>query len=122
MARLRVEKVQEAIQHEISNMLLLDVKDPRIKLVTVTGVDLTDDMSQAKIYVSLYGSEEEQQQAWQALNKAKGFLRTEIAKRIRLRFAPELILEKDTSWEYGERIDSLLRQIKDKDSEGNKNE
>jgi ribosome-binding factor A len=120
MARLRVEKVQEAIQHEISNMLLLDVKDPRIKLVTVTGVDLTDDMSQAKIYVSLYGSEEEQQQAWQALNKAKGFLRTEIAKRIRLRFAPELILEKDTSWEYGARIDNLLRQIKD--SEGNENE
>jgi ribosome-binding factor A len=120
MARLRVEKVQEAIQHEISNMLLLDVKDPRIKLVTVTGVDLTDDMSQAKIYVSLYGSEEEQQQAWQALNKAKGFLRTEIAKRIRLRFAPELILEKDTSWEYGAHIDSLLRKIKD--GEGNKNE
>ena len=120
MAKLRVEKVQEAIQHEISNMLLLDIKDPRIKLVTVTGVSLTDDMSQAKIYVSLYGSEEEQQQAWQALNKAKGFLRTEIAKRIRLRFAPELILEKDTSWEYGAHIDSLLRQIKD--SEGNKNE
>ena len=120
MARLRVEKVQEAIQHEISNMLLLDVKDPRIKLVTVTDVDLTDDMSQAKVYVSLFGSEEEQQQAWQALNNAKGFLRTEIAKRIRLRFAPELILEKDTSWEYGAHIDNLLRQIKD--SEGNKNE
>ena len=120
MARLRVEKVQEAIQHEISNMLLLDVKDPRIKLVTVTDVDLTDDMSQAKVYVSLFGSEEEQEQTWKALNKAKGFMRTEIAKRIRLRFAPELVLEKDTSWEYGAHIDSLLRQIKD--SEGNKNE
>ncbi|MBR4908213.1 MAG: 30S ribosome-binding factor RbfA [Acidaminococcaceae bacterium] len=120
MARLRVEKVQEAIQHEISNMLLLDIKDPRIKLVTITGVDLTDDMSQAKIYVSLYGSAEQQEQAWKALNKAKGFLRTEIAKRICLRFAPDLILEKDTSWEYGAHIDSLLRQIKD--SEGNKNE
>ena len=119
MARLRVEKVQEAIQHEISNMLLLDIKDPRIKLVTVTGVNLTDDMSKAKIFVSLYGSEEEQEQAWKALNKAKGFLRTEIAKRIRLRFTPELILEKDTSWEYGAHIDNLLRQIKD--SEGNKN-
>ena len=120
MARLRVEKVQEAIQHEISNMLLRDIKDPRIKLVTVTGVNLTDDMSQAKIYVSLYGSSEEQQQAWLALNRAKGFLRTEIAKRIRLRFAPELLLEKDTSWEYGARIDNLLRQIKE--NEGKQDE
>ena len=120
MARLRVEKVQEAIQHEISNMLLRDIKDPRIKLVTVTGVNLTDDMSQAKIYVSLFGSVEEQEQAWLALNKAKGFLRTEIAKRIRLRFAPELLLEKDTSWEYGARIDNLLRQIKE--NEGKQDE
>ena len=120
MARLRVEKVQEAIQHEISNMLLLDIKDPRIKLVTVTGVNLTDDMSKAKVYVSLYGSETEQEQAWQALNKARGFLRTEIARRIRLRFAPELILEKDTSWEYGAKIDNLLRQIKE--NEGTENE
>jgi len=120
MAKLRVEKVREAIQREISNMLLLDIKDPRIRLVTVTGVDLTDDMSQAKIYVSLYGSPEEQEQAWTALNKAKGFLRTEIAKRIRLRFAPELLLEKDTSLEYGAHIDNLLRQIKE--NEGSKNE
>ena len=120
MARLRVEKVQEAIQHEISNMLLLDIKDPRIKLVTVTVVNLTDDMSQGRVLVILNGSAEEQEQAWKALNKAKGFMRTEIAKRIRLRFAPVLILEKDTSWEYGEHIDNLLRQIKK--NEGNKNE
>ncbi|MCI2098277.1 MAG: 30S ribosome-binding factor RbfA [Succiniclasticum sp.] len=113
MARVRVEKVQEQIQHEISNMLLRDIKDPRIQAVTVTGVELTDDMSQAKVFVSLYGSAEKQQEAWNALNRAKGFLRTEIAKRIRLRFAPEILLEKDTSLEYGAHIDSLLRQIKE---------
>ena len=71
-------------------------------------------------YVSLYGSPEEQNEAWQALNKAKGFMRTEIARRIRLRFAPELLLEKDTSWEYGARIETLLRQIKE--NEGKKDE
>ncbi|MDY6303380.1 MAG: 30S ribosome-binding factor RbfA [Succiniclasticum sp.] len=113
MARVRVEKVQEQIQHEISNMLLRDIKDPRIQAVTVTGVELTDDMSQAKVFVSLYGSAEKQQEAWNALNRAKGFLRTEIAKRIRLRFAPEILLEKDTSLEYGAHIDNLLRQIKE---------
>lgn len=116
MARLRVEKVQEAIQHELSSMLLLDVKDPRIKFVTVTGVELTDDMSYATIYVSLYGKEEEQADAWKALNKALGYMRSEIAKRIRLRFAPQLILKKDTSMEYSAHIETLLNKIKAEDA------
>ena len=112
MARLRVEKVQEAIQHEISNMLLHDVKDPRIQFVTVTGVELTDDMSYAKIFISLYGPKDKQEETWKALNKALGFMRTEIAKRIRLRFAPTLILQKDTSAEYSAHIQSILDKIK----------
>ena len=60
MARLRVEKLQEAIKQELSKILLQDIKDPRIKFVTVTGVELTDDISQAKVYVSLYGTEKDQ--------------------------------------------------------------
>ena len=105
MARLRVEKVQEAIKHEISKMLLHDVKDPRIQFVTVTGVELTDDMS-------MYGPKDKQDETWKALNKALGFMRTEIAKRIRLRFAPTLILQKDTSAEYSAHIQSILDKIK----------
>lgn len=112
MARLRVEKVQEAIQQEISKMLLMDVKDPRIQFVTVTGVELTDDMSYAKIYVSLYGPKDKQEETWKALQKSFGFMRTEIAKRIRLRFAPTLILQKDTSMEYSAHIESILQKIK----------
>ena len=100
MARLRVEKLQEAIKQELSKILLQDIKDPRIKFVTVTGVELTDDISLAKVYVSLYGTEKDQEEAWQGLNKAVGYMRTEIAKRIRLRFAPALIFAKDTSMEY----------------------
>ena len=111
MARLRVEKVQEAIQHEISNMLLHDVKDPRIQFVTVTSVELTDDMSYAKVFISMYGPEEKQEETWKALNKALGFMRTEIAKRIRLRFAPTLILQKDKSMEYSTHIQSILDKI-----------
>lgn len=120
MARLRVEKVQEAIQHEISNMLLHDVKDPRIQFVTITGVELTDDMSIAKVYVSLYGPDEKQEETWKALNRALGFMRSEIAKRIRLRFAPSLILVKDTSMEYSAHIQSILDKIKQE--EGSKDE
>lgn len=112
MARLRVEKVQEAIQQEISKMLLMDVKDPRIQFITVTGVELTDDMSYAKIYVSLYGPKEKHEETWKALQKSLGFMRTEIAKRIRLRFAPTLILQKDTSMEYSAHIESILQKIK----------
>ena len=72
MARLRVEKLQEAIKQELSKILLQDIKDPRIKFVTVTGVELTDDISLAKVYVSLYGTEKDQEEAWQGLNKAVG--------------------------------------------------
>lgn len=116
MARLRVEKLQEAIKQEISKILLHDIKDPRIKFVTVTGVELTDDISQAKVYVSLYGSETQQEEAWQGLNKAVGYMRTEIAKRIRLRFAPMLIFNKDTSMEYSAHIEELLRKIKQEET------
>lgn len=116
MARLRVEKLQEAIKQELSKILLQDIKDPRIKFVTVTGVELTDDISQAKVYVSLYGTEKDQEEAWQRLNKAVGYMRTEIAKRIRLRFAPALIFAKDTSMEYSAHIEELLRKIKQEET------
>lgn len=115
MARLRVEKVQQAIQQEISKMLLHDVKDPRIQFVTITGVELTDDLSLAKVYVSMYGPEEKQEETWKALNKALGFMRSEIAKRIRLRFAPNLVLTKDKSMEYSAHIQSLLDKIHQED-------
>ena len=115
MARLRVEKVQEAIKQELSKMLLMDIKDPRIQFVTITGVELTDDMSIAKVYVSLYGPEKDHEAAWQGLNKALGFMRTEIAKRIRLRFAPNLILVTDTSMEYSAHIEGLLKKIKEEE-------
>lgn len=69
MARLRVEKLQEAIKQELSKFCCQDIKDPRIKFVTVTGVELTDDISLAKVYVSLYGTEKDQEEAWQGLNK-----------------------------------------------------
>lgn len=111
MARLRVEKLQELIRQELSTLLLMEVKDPRVKNVTVTSVELSNDLSYAKIFVSLYGSPEEQDNAFQGLKKALGYLRSEIAKRIRLRVAPILVLEKDTSYEYGAHIEEILHKI-----------
>lgn len=119
MARLRVIKLQEAIKQEVSKILLKDVKDPRIKSVTVTGVKLTEDLSSAKIYVSLYGAKDEQEAAWEALLSALGFIRTEIAKRIRLRMVPTFTFCRDTSWEYAARIDQLISKIHEEDGEKN---
>lgn len=113
MARVRVEKVQEMIKQEVSNVILNDIKDPRVKLVTVTDVEVTNDLRHAKIYVSLYGSDEEKLHSFEGLQKALGFIRTEIAKRIRLRFAPELTLHMDKSLEYSEHIQKILKKIQD---------
>lgn len=116
MSKLRVEKIQELIKQEISTMLIRDVKDPRVKNVTVTSVEASGDLKYAKIFVSLYGSKEEQELAWAGLNKALGFMRSEIAKRISLRVAPILSLHKDTSIAYSAHIEELLNQIKKEDT------
>ena len=112
MSKLRAEKLQALIKQEMSNMLIRDVKDPRVKFVTITGVEVSNDLSCAKIYVSLYGSEEQQAEAWKGLQSALGFFRREIARRIDLRVAPVLSFHKDTSMEYSARIESILHELK----------
>ena len=111
MGQLRVEKVQEFIKQEISKIILNEVKDPRIGFVTVTNVEATKDLRSAKIYVSLFGSDEEKKATWQGLNSSLGFFRTEIGRRIRLRFTPELSLSLDDSLESSAYIQKLLAQI-----------
>lgn len=112
MSKLRAEKLQALIKQELSNMLIRDVKDPRVKFVTITGVEVSNDLSYAKVYVSLYGSEEQQAQAWKGLQHGLGYFRTEIAKRIDLRVAPQLSFHNDTSMEYSAHIESLLHELK----------
>jgi ribosome-binding factor A len=115
MSKLRAEKLQALIKQELSTMLIRDVKDPRIKFVTITGVEVSNDLSYAKVYVSLYGSEKEQEQAWKGLQSGLGYFRSEIARRIDLRVAPILSFHKDTSMEYSAHIESILREIKEKE-------
>ncbi|MFV9509812.1 30S ribosome-binding factor RbfA [Tepidibacillus sp. LV47] len=112
MSKLRVERVGEQIKKEISQILQYDLKDPRIGFVTVTAVKVTGDLSQATIYVSIMGNEDEVKSSLTALEKAKGYIRSEIGKRIRLRHTPEIIFKQDESIAYGNRIEELLRDIK----------
>ena len=109
--KLRIEKLQELIKQETGKMLLNDIKDPRIGFVTVTDVEMTGDLREAKIFVSIMGDAEKVKNSLEGLNSALGFVRREIGKRIRLRFTPEISFALDTSLDYGDHIQKLLLQV-----------
>lgn len=111
MAKNRTGRVSEQIKKELSILIQTELKDPRIGFVTVTGVDVTNDLSQAKVYLSVFGDDEKKAESLKGIDKANGFLRTEIGKRIRLRHTPELIFKIDESVAYGSRIEKLLGEI-----------
>lgn len=111
MGQLRVEKIQEFIKQEISKLILNDLKDPRIGFATVTQVEVTADLRHAKVYISLMGSDEQKVATWEGLRSSLGFLRSEIGKRIRLKFTPDLSLHIDESLDYSSRIQELLIKI-----------
>ena len=124
--QLRIEKLQELIKQEIGKILLMDIKDSRIGFVTVTGVEMTGDLREAKVFVSIMGNDEQIKTSWEGLQSALGFIRREIGKRIKIRFTPEISFELDKSLDYSEHIQKLLLKVKaeegDKievDAEGN---
>ena len=112
MGQLRVEKVQELMKQEISQIILRELKDPRIGFVTVTSVECTGDLREAKVYVSLMGNESQVKSCWMGLNSSLGFIRREIGKRIRLRVTPEISFALDKSLDYSAHIQELLLKIK----------
>ncbi|WP_238653751.1 30S ribosome-binding factor RbfA [Paenibacillus piscarius] len=111
MSKIRAGRVGEQIKKELSQLIQSGLKDPRVGFVTVTGVDVTNDLSQAKVYLSVFGDEAQQSDSLKAIEKAGGFLRSEIGKAIRLRHTPELIFKIDESVAYGSHIEKLLGEI-----------
>lgn len=111
MAKVRVGRVSEQIKKELSQIIQMELKDPRIGFITVTGVETTSDLSQARIYLSVLGSDEQKEATLKALASATGFLRSELGKRMKLRHTPELLFKFDSSIEYGSRIESMLAEI-----------
>ena len=106
---MRANRVAEQMKKELGEIIGRKLKDPRIGFVTVTDVAVTGDLQQATIYITVLDGN--RADTLKALEKAKGFIRSEIGQRIRLRITPELIFEYDESAAYGNRIDDLLRQI-----------
>lgn len=111
----RSNRVAEQMKKELGEIIARRLKDPRIGFVTVTDVEVTGDLQQATVYITVLGDDKKRQETLKGLAKAKGFIRTEIGQRIRLRKTPELMFEFDESSDYGNKIDSLLRQINDND-------
>jgi ribosome-binding factor A len=111
MTYKRSEKVAEAVHEFISELLIKGLKDPRIGFVTITGVKVTDDLHLATVYFSVVGSEDEKKSTEAGLNSAKGFIRKELGRNMRLRYVPDIVFKYDISLDYGNRIESILDEI-----------
>lgn len=108
----RPGRLAEAMKKEISDILLNDIKDPRLGFVTITMVDVTSDLRHAKVYASVLGDSARQKATGEVLGRATGYIRTEIGRRIRLRYTPEIVFELDNSIERGTRVIRLMEEVK----------
>lgn len=105
----RAERVSDQMKQEIADILMRKIKDPRIGFVTVTDVEVSDDLRNAKVFVSVYGQEKER--SLKGLESAAAFIRAELGRRMRLKFTPELLFRFDATVEQGAHIMELLRDI-----------
>ncbi|MFN4279904.1 30S ribosome-binding factor RbfA [Thermosynechococcus sp.] len=110
----RVARVAELIKREVSQLLMYEIRDERVGagMVSVTDVEVSADLQHAKIFVSIYSTEEIRRSTMAGLKAASGFVRRELGQRIRLRRTPEVVFIEDRSLERGSRVLSLLNQIR----------
>ncbi|SMB94095.1 ribosome-binding factor A [Desulfonispora thiosulfatigenes DSM 11270] len=122
MKKVRTDRISEEIKRELAQIVPGRIKDPRVTgLVSITAVEVTNDLSYAKVYVTRYGNQtqEEKDSLLKGLEKASGFIRGELGKNIKIRHVPQLLFTLDTSLEYGAKIDSLINKVKEPKDESN---
>jgi len=107
----RLLKAAEAIRGVVSMAILTELRDPRVKNVTVVGVEVLPDMKSAKVHVSIMGSEKEQQLSLSGLQNAAGFLQSKIAERIETRYTPRLTFVLDKGVKNSLEINRILREV-----------
>lgn len=107
----RTTRVADQIRMEVADILARKTKDPRIQLVTVTDVSMTADLRIARIYVTAMDRDHFEKDTKPGLNSAVGFIRTELGRRLNLRYTPELVFFRDESAEHGDRIETLLNSL-----------
>ncbi len=107
----RSERVGDLIHHEVSNILLRDIKDPRLDMVSITGAKVSDDLRHAVIFYSVIGGEERWIEVGKGFESSKGFIKRELGKRLKMKYMPDLRFEEDRSLESGNRIDRILESV-----------
>jgi len=122
MGKKYQKRVAGLIQTHLTQLLRTQINDPRVQMVTVTGVEVTPDASRANVYFTVLGGPEEVEETLVGLQSAAGYLRRELGQRLRLRNTPELIFEWDSSLERGERISDILDQLQESREEKEENE
>ena len=106
-SRYRVNRVRELLHRELSDIVQC-LKDPRTRMVTVVDTEITRDLRHAKMYVSLFGTDEEQEDAMRGLSRALGFIRREVSRRVRLKYTPEIQVIYDDTAERASRIAAMV--------------
>ena len=109
----RPERLGELIRQTVAEFLTGNVRDPRIGFVTVTGVEVSADLTHANVRVSVMGSEEEKAKSLEGLTSAAGFLRARLSRELRLRTSPELHFRLDRGLEHAQRIERVLKELKE---------
>ena len=111
----RLNRINEELKRELSQIINYELKNPNVTgMISVTRAKITPDFKYAKVYVSILNSKNTQK-TMEGLKESSGFIRSQIAKTINLRITPELVFELDDSLDYGERIDSILKDLKNEE-------
>lgn len=113
----RTDRVADAVRQAIAELLLRDVKDPRIGMITITGVRMSPDLRHARVFFSRLGDAAEREQSLAGLRSASGFFRSHVTKMLGLRVAPEIVFEFDPGLEHAERMSRLLRETTEPEPE-----
>jgi ribosome-binding factor A len=113
MTNKRAIRVGELLKEEISQIVLREMKDPRIGFVSVTDVEVSGDLRHAKVFISVYGSDKEKEETLEGLQQAQGFVRKLVGERIKIHHTPEIIFRYDDSIENGVHISEIIKELKE---------
>lgn len=122
MSKNRQRRLSELLKEEISDIILKEVKDPRIGFVSITDVELSGDLRHAKIFFSVIGDQSEREDTLNGLKKATGFIRKLVGERITVYHTPELVFKYDDSIEHGIHISNLIKEVRKEEKEDKSNE
>jgi ribosome-binding factor A len=118
MSSRRIAKIAEAVREQVSTSILFELKDPRVKHVTVTRVEVSSDLRNAKVYVSVMGDEKTQRLTLRGLESARGFLQAKFAERVQMRYTPILHFQLDQGVKRSIEASRLLREVLSEPSNG----